>query len=144
MAKPIRAYNVDETVVSLGGYHVNGGWSADSAVVVEFSDPEQIKKVVGLSGDVVISRSRNKTGTATFSLLQGCDADKYLVELYNSQSTAAGGIANTFPFQLRDLNGTLQLRSTFSWVESVPSFEFKGEATAREWKIGLAEIEIKG
>jgi hypothetical protein len=29
-------------------------------------------------------------------------------------------------------------------TEAAPSFEFKGEATAREWKIGLAEIEIKG
>ena len=143
MAKQVRVFNITETPCSLGAYTITGGYSADGALKVEFAEPMQVKKVVGIAGDVVLSKTNDKSATATLSLMQGSDPDTYLWNLYNGFVVAPGGEENLFPFQIRDLNGTTLIRSTYAWVEEVPSMDFVGEATAREWKIGLAEIEVK-
>lgn len=135
----VRFYNSDEILVSVGPVICETGFGEDEFVRIE-QDSDDTEDVVGVDGEVVVSRTNDRRATVTIILMQTSIANDGLTTLSNFVRTAPGMVGGVGPFIVKDLIGRALYTAQNSWVAKPPNVSFAKKATPREWKVRVANL----
>ena len=133
----LRTYDPKLVLCSLGAIGITG--FADGTFVEVSRDEDAFTKLVGAGGDVVRARNRNKSGSATFTLLASAPENDLLSALALEDELAGTG---TRAFLVKEANGTTILAGQGAWVKKVATAGFGKEAGTREWIVDIAELDM--
>lgn len=89
----------------------------------------------GAYGDVVRTRKRDRSATATIRLLAASPSNDLLSAILDADEEAGTGIKS---FALLDKNGTTVVNGPAAWVQKVPEIVRGDEADEVEWMIDIA------
>lgn len=128
----LRVYDPSEILIQFGAITVEG--YADGTFVTVEDDEDAYSMQVGTDGEAVRSKSNNRGGTITLSLLQSSAANALLSAQHNLDRLSSGG-AGISPLLIKDNNGAAIYTAETAWIQKRPSAEYAREATAREWVI---------
>lgn len=93
---------------------------------------------VGAQGDVTRSRSQDRTGTVTLTLMAGSPSNDVLSALAKADEEGLGvGV-----LQIVDLQGTTLLVSPNAWISKKPEVEFGKESGERVWVISCDNMKF--
>lgn len=126
----LRTYDPNEVSIIFGGIVVEG--FADGTFLSVESNEDAFSLQVGTDGEGTRSRTSNKSGRATFTLMQSSASNQALSALHNLDiSTPAGdGIV---PLLIKDNSGTSLYAAEKAWIVRQPTSGFGREAESREW-----------
>lgn len=134
---PLATYDPGVVTQALGP-NIIGGYAEDSQITVELNSPLYTMKV-GAGGEVVRSRSRDKSGTITFKLLQTSPSNDVLSALAQLDQTGLGVV----PYMLKDmLSPTTIAHAATAWISEMPKGEYGKESGDREWKVQTNNLEL--
>jgi hypothetical protein len=133
----LKIYDPDQVSFILGNINIADGWADGEAIRYEHNTPA-FTKVVGTRGQVARSKSLDKSGTFTITLLQTADENDLLSLLLNTDRNAPNG-AGVVPLTLLDRQGRLEITAQEAWISDPPKPVFSRGAEAREWKIDVAD-----
>jgi hypothetical protein len=132
-----KVYNADEVMVAVNGIPLDSGYDDGEFLTIEF-DTDKVSKKVGTNGEVVFSKTRDRSGTITIKLLQTSTGNAILTALSQLYEEGKGqtGIVN---FAMEDLNNGETFAAAQAVVAQDPAVSMDREATGREWKLFFAE-----
>lgn len=124
----VKEYNPGDVVITYGGRVISG--FADGTFVNVSRNENAWSLQVGTDGEGTRSKSNNRSGQFSFSLMQSSDSNEYLsgLALVDEQSGD-----NALPLQVKDNSGTSIYNAETAWIVKVPDSEFSREAGPREW-----------
>lgn len=132
-------YNLDQVSLNLFGIPIVGGQGEGASIDLKFNS-ERYENTVGQRGDVVRSRTNDKSGTVEVTFLQTSKYNATLAAIDRLDDGTPNG-AGVGPFQLRDReNGDLYVAAE-AWIQKVPDVAFNRKASDRTWIIAFAECE---
>lgn len=126
----VRTYDPLAIVVTLGENIITG--FADGTFVNAERASDSFTKTVGASGEVARTRSRDKSGSITLTLMASSQANDLLTALYLEDELLGTG---TRPLMVKDLNGTTLCSAINCWVKKPASVEFGKDLSNREWAL---------
>jgi hypothetical protein len=135
----LKIFDPDQVTFILGTIPIADGWADGEGIRYEHNAPS-FTKVVGTRGQVARSKSLDKSGTFTITLLQTADENDLLSLLLNTDVNAPNG-AGVVPLFLRDRQGRAKITAASAWISEPPKVVFSRGAEAREWKIDVADAE---
>lgn len=112
------------------------GYADGTFVAVERAD-DAFTMQVGSSGEVARSRSQNRSGSITFTLMQTSASNDVLSEAA-AQDEATG--LGTGPAFIRDNLGRTVVNAPYAWVRKLPTLEFAKAAGSRVWVLDCSII----
>lgn len=126
----LKVYDPSEVLIQFGAITMEG--YADGTFVTVDDDEDAYSLQVGTDGEAVRSKSNNRSGTITLTLLQSSQANTLLSAQHNLDRLSSGGVGIA-PLLIKDNNGLAIYTAETCWIQKRPSAEFAREATAREW-----------
>lgn len=135
-------YDANQVTIAISGIPITGGFADGEFLTIEPSE-DGFTEVVGTSGEVVRSKTFNRTATVTLRFLQTAEANDFLGSLYETDYAAPNG-AGIGAFAVRDLNGTALYTAPNCWIKRRPTATFGREATEREWVIMVDDLKVLG
>lgn len=140
-----KAYNADEVTLMIGNDVIESGYADGEFVLIEEASP-RIVKVVGTDGEVTVSKHFDRTATVTIKLFHTSDGNDVLDGMAALNVKGKPGLQGVKPLYIRDRQGRSIHEAAHCWVEEMPSASYDRTATAREWKLGVAQLTntIKG
>jgi hypothetical protein len=135
----LKIYNPDEVVMTIGPVILDSGFGEDTFIEIE-QDTDDTEDVVGVDGEVTVSRTNDRRATVTFTLMQTSAGNDGLSTLSNLVRNAPGMTGGIGPFLIKDLNGRALYTGQNSWVMAPPSITYGRKATERPWKIRVANL----
>lgn len=130
-------YTPDLVVVSFAGGTITG-YAKDTFIEVE-REEDTFMKYVGALGDVARSRSLNKTGKITITLMEISASNDFLYSFAALDELDNSAVSS---FEVVDLNGNMRCRASIAWVMKWPKIERGKESTTTQWVIECADLEI--
>lgn len=92
---------------------------------------------VGAGGDVTRVRSRDLTGSVTFTLQAASPTNDLLSAVAAEDELFGTGYG---ALMIKDLNGNTLLEAPTAWIRKLPTTEFSDEASGREWVLDCSEL----
>jgi len=133
-------FQYDPGRMSLSFYGENiTGFNDGSFIEVERSE-DTFTTHVGSTGDVTRTRSRNRTGKVTITLMAQAPSNDALMDIYLDDEDFGTGIG---PILIKDLNGNMVARAKEAWITKVPKVERAKEAGSCQWVLECADIIIE-
>lgn len=126
----VKTYNPKLVSVIIGA-HIAEGF-ADGQFVNVVRNSNEFELTVGTSGEGCRAKSNNLSGEIRVSFMQSSISNDIL------SAYAASGA--TFPFLIRDNNGTSLEQCVTAWVKKRPDVGFDRVAVNREWILESDEI----
>lgn len=125
----VKTYNPKEVTVSFGG-NVLTGYAEGTAVTVEYNEDAWTLQV-GVDGEGTRSKSNNRSGRVTLSLMQSSLSNAILTAIAEADRLSNSG---ALPLLVKDNSsrGSQHMAET-AWIVRVPSAEYAIEAGPREW-----------
>jgi len=123
-----KTYNPAQVAVIFNGHQISG--YADGSFVTVARDEDAFSLVVGSSGEGVRSKSNNKSGTITVTLLQSSGSNAFLSGFAELDELSGGGQG---PLLVKDNSGDSLHVCESAWIQKVPDAEYSREAGSREW-----------
>jgi len=130
-------YDPKQVSVIVGGKIITG-FSDSTFIKIERNDQAFTLKV-GVDGEGTRSKSNNKSGKATLTLMQSSGSNDDL-----SGFAAADELSNTgaVPLMIKDNSGRTLVTALTAWVMKYPDEEFAKEVSTRAWVLETDEIDI--
>lgn len=135
----VKFYDPAKITISVCNRPITGGFATDEKVKVAFDGPH-FDDDAGVDGEVVRSKTHDRRGTVTISLMQTSDANDILSGLLAADYLVPGG-AGVGAFMLKDLEGRTIIKAAAAWVKGLPESAFAKKAGVRAWEIRLANVE---
>lgn len=149
----MKTYDPTKVTVTVGSYKLSG-FSEGSLVKCE-RNQDSFKLTVGGDGHQIRSKSPDRSGKITVTLLQSSASNEFLSSLAVMDETGTadpvtapapapnGGIQSV---TVKDLNGNTVWSSPEAWVMKPPSASFEKEAKDREWVLecGVLAFQERG
>jgi len=132
-------YSPDEVDVLVAGIPITG-WADGEFLTIEMTT-DAFTSVVGTDGEVTRNRSNDNRATATVKLMQSSASNDLLSALYNTDRLARNG-AGIGAFLVKDNQGRSLYAAAECWIRKHPDISFDREATAREWVIEIADLQV--
>jgi len=123
-----KTYNFKQVATIFNGHEISG--FAEGTGIVVTRDEDAFTLTVGSSGEPVRSKSNNKSGTMTITLLQSSDSNAILSGLAELDELSGGGQG---PFLVKDNSGGSLAVAESAWVQKKPAAEYAAESGNREW-----------
>lgn len=137
MGQELATYDPGDVIFTFNGAVISG-YAEDSFISVERTSDLYTMKTGG-AGDVVRSRSRDRSATITFKLLQTSPANAILQAFADADQQGLG----VGPVSVTDLLSTNSLcHGQLAWISKLPNAEYGKEAGEREWKIQCSNLEM--
>ena len=132
-------YTVDpkKIVMVFGTKRIKG--FADGTFLDVERNEDMFSEVVGADGEVTRVKSNNRTGTATFTLLQSSTSNDDLSAYALVDEQTGLGV---FPFIVTDTLGKTNIFSAMGYIKRIAKVEESKTATNREWKIFLVDVNV--
>ncbi len=137
MPPQFKNYDPGLIVLSLAGIPI--GNFAEGTFVTAERATDAFATQVGAGGDVTRVRSRNKTGTVTFTVMAESPSNDALSALH-LQDEALGTGAGTL--SLTNLNGTTLVEAPIAWIQKVANVTYGDQAEGREWVVACSQLEM--
>lgn len=134
----VYTYDSNEVTCVACSIPIDGGWAEDDFITID-QDSDDYEDVVGVDGDVVVSKTNDLRATVTLKLLQTSRANSLLSALRLVGLGAPNG-AGMGVFQVRDGNGTLLHFAEKCWIAKPPQIVFGKTAKGREWKLRCGRL----
>lgn len=133
----MKTYDPKQVVLIVGGRQITG-FAADSFINVA-RNSDAFTMQVGIDGEGTRSKSNDKSGTITFSLMQSAKDNEYLSSLALADELDNSGLV---PAMVKDVNGTTLNVAEQAYIQKVPDQEFNREATGREYILATDNLQI--
>lgn len=130
-------YNSADVTIIVNGIIISG--FADGTFVTVERDEDAFTKQVGTDGEVTRSKSNNKTGSVTITLMQSSASNGDLTVMHALDELTGNGVG---PFLMRDGSGNSKYAAENAWIRKYPSAEYGREATGREWVIDVDKLNV--
>ncbi len=124
----MKTYDPKKVIVIVGGAYITG-FSPDSVVGVS-RNSDNYKLVVGADGEGTRSRTNDRSGQITISLMQTSASNAVLSGYAIDDEQANAGVV---PVTVTDLNGATLYQADQAWVKKPPKGDHGKEAKTREW-----------
>ena len=133
----VKTFDPKQVQVIIGGNEIAG--FADGEFINIERDENTFSKVVGADGEVSRSKSNNRSGALTLTLLQTSASNDVLSAIMIADELTNSGI---IPIFVKDSLGTTNLFAGEGWIQKPPASPFDKEITNREWVIELASVDV--
>jgi len=133
----VKTYDPKKCLVIIGGVPMSG-FGEDTFVAVA-RDEDAFTKVVGADGEVSRSKSANRAGSLTLTLMQTSLSNDVLSALAAADELDGRGVV---PVLIKDLTGTTTLFAAHGWIRKVPDVELGKDIGTREWVIDTADMDV--
>lgn len=127
-----KKYNPADVSIIVVGIPISG--YADGTFITVERDEDAFTKQIGTDGEVTRSKSNNKTGNATLTLMQTSASNALLSALHALDELSGNGVG---PFLMKDNSGNTVHAAQNCWIRKYPTSEWAREAGAREWVIDM-------
>jgi hypothetical protein len=121
----------------LAGIPISG--YADGTFLALARDEDAFKKHIGSSGEGARSKSNNRGGSATFTLMQSSPCNDLLSALHAADDLSGAGVG---PFIVKDGSGRSLYAAENAWIRKAPDGEFARELSNREWVIDMDDMKL--
>ena len=139
----VKTYDLDKVSLSVCGIPITGGYGEGGSINIK-RNAELFENVVGRSGDVVRSRTNDKTSTVEITLLQTSPDNAKLAALAALDEAAPNG-AGIGAFECVDRQNGDLYAGTKAWVQKLPDVTFDRKGTDRTWTVFVADlVEMPG
>lgn len=132
-----KTYNAKEVYITFGPIVITE--PAPGSFVTITRDEQSFTKQVGAYGDGVRSKSNNKGGTVTVTLLQTASVNEALSAIAKLDEVSSEGV---YPLMVKDASGKTLVESPGAWIQKLPDVEFAVEAGTREWVFDTDQLEM--
>lgn len=131
-------YHPDKVILAFKGLLING-YAPDTFVEIERNE-DGFTEQVGTLGDVCRTRSLNRTGTVTITLMASAAVNDMLtaIAIFDEQTGYGTG-----PLLMKDLNGSTVAAASTAWIRKLPRIERGNEAGTIQWIIACANLDIR-
>lgn len=132
-----KLYDPDKIVVTWGPARISG--FADGSFVKVERNEDAFKLNVGADGETARTRSSNKSGTITITLMQTSSAnDMFSSQANLDEETALG----SYPLVVKDALGATLCMAPNAWVKKTAAVEYGKEHGNREWVLEADFIKM--
>jgi hypothetical protein len=136
----VKTYDPAKVELVVAGVPISGFASGTFISMARAADAWS--KVVGASGEVIRSKSNDRSGTLTLTLLQSSLSNDALSELASLDELSNDGVG---PLMIKDLSGRLLLQAESCWVQKVADVNRGSEQENMEWMIAYdADTGLRG
>ena len=142
MSDRVAVYNSDEVFITFGPVIISeiGGYGPDEFCSIS-PEADDATDVLGVDGEVVVSRTNDKRTDIAIKLLQSSNANDGLSVIRQAFLTAPGAVGGIWPFMVGDIkNGRALYKSMTAWIKRPPDVMYSRQATEREWTIRAAHL----
>ena len=133
----VKTYNPKKVTVIVGGA-IMGGFS-DGGLVTVARNEQAMTLQMGTDGEAARSKTNNKAGLITISLLQTSPSNAILQGFASADELSDSGV---FSVLIKDNSGSSLYAAETAWVQKVPDSEFAREAGARDWILETDNLEV--
>lgn len=133
----MKTYDPKEILAVFNGILITG--YAEDSFLSAAMDEDAFTKKTGAGGEVVRTRSNNRGGSVTFTLMQSSPVNDLLSAMGIGDRLAGSGVG---PLSVKDNLGTTVIAAENAWIKKVSDVEFGKEAGSREWVIDCEALEI--
>ncbi|MCP4570696.1 MAG: DUF3277 family protein [FCB group bacterium] len=130
MSTTLYTYASDQVFVTFGPITMNDGRDDGDFCVVEQNE-DAFALQIGTDGEACRSKSNNRSGTITITLMASSPTNDLLSAMYNVDINSNGDGIN--PMGVVDLSGTSLFAAEKAWIKKPPSTTFSRESGSREW-----------
>ncbi len=134
----LSTYDPKKHVVIFAGVLLSG-FADGQFVQVQPVGPGFTKKT-GVDGDVTRSRSADRSGSLTVSLMQTSLSNDRLSAIYSADRAGFNG-AGVGSLTIQDLAGFTLFFAARAWIANDPDATLDAAATTRDWQIDYAEMD---
>lgn len=132
----LKQYDPSQVTIIFGS--IISGYADGSFLSVERNEDSYTLQM-GTDGEGTRSKSNNRSGRATFTLMQSSDSNDALSALHLLDESTPNG-DGVLPLLIKDLEGRTIYEAEKAWIVKSPTSEFDREATSREWIIETHEL----
>jgi hypothetical protein len=136
----MRVFNFRDNIVLLNNIEVTGWDEGDDVITVERAADAASHKI-GAGGEMVISLSSDKSGSATFKLLQTSSANKKLLELLHLQEAGSQTFVPV-TMLIKDVRRQDSCAGTVGYIVKMPSYKRGAKDNGQEWKLNFERVEF--
>ena len=133
----VKSYNAAEVSIIFAGIPLEG--FADGTFVTAARNNDSFALTVGSDGEGARSKSNDKSGIVTLTLMQSSLSNDLLSAQALLDELSGDGIA---PLLIKDLSGTTLVAAETAWIRKPSDVEFSKEITTREWIIETNALDI--
>ena len=136
----MKFYDPDQIVITFAGIRVQC-FGEDTFVAIARNENSFALKM-GVDGEGTRSKSNNKSGTVTLTLMQTSETNARFSALNELDENTPNG-AGVGSLRIRDLNGTTLYSAEQAYLEKPADATFAREASEREWVIATDNLRMK-
>ena len=129
---PLRTYDPSQVTIVFAGIPISG--FADGTFLSVEQNEDSFTLQIGTDGEGTRSKSNNRSGRVTLTLMQSSLANDLLASLHSVDLSSPGG-DGIGPLLVKDNSGRSLFTAEKAWIVKPPTGEFGREATSREWII---------
>ena len=126
----MHTYSADEVIITFGPIILSG--LADGTFVTVEQNEDSFTLMVGSDGDACRSKSNNRSGRVTCTLLQSSGVNDLLSAIHNLDINSTGGDGIN-PILVKDNSGRTLHVAEKAWITKPASSSFARETESREW-----------
>ena len=129
---PLRTYDPSQVTIVFAGIPISG--FADGTFVSVEQNEDSFTLQVGTDGEGTRSKTNNRSGRVTLTLMQSSAANDALAAVHSLDVLSPSG-DGIFPLLIKDNSGRSLFGADTAWIVKPPTGEFGREVTSREWII---------
>lgn len=123
-------YDPSQVTLIAAGVPVSG--FAEGTFITAERNEDSFNLSVGSDGEACRTRTNNRSGRITFTLLQSSISNQLLAAVLNTDEITPAGDAIA-PSMIKDNTGTTLIMAETSWLVRPANVEYANEASNREW-----------
>lgn len=131
----VHTFDPKQLSVILGSKIITG--FADGTFLTLERNEQAFTRKTGVDGETVRVKSNDKSGKATFVLLQSAQSNDDLSNIALADEAANTGV---LPLTIKDVSGRTLASALTTWVQKFPNAEFAKEGAMRSWVIETDEL----
>lgn len=131
-----KTYDPSQVLLTFNGYNISG--FADGTFVNVARDEDMWSLQMGTDGEGTRSKSNNRSGTVSFTLMQSSDSNDILSGFAAADELSNSGMG---PLLVKDNSGRSLYAAENAWIQKLPDSEFGREATSREWVLRTDHLQ---
>lgn len=133
----VKTYNPADVTIIFAGIPVGG--FADGTFVTVARDNPSFTSLTGSDGEGARSKSNDKSGTVTITLLQTSESNDALSAVALLDENTGDGVA---PLMVVDKSGRTICAAETAWIEKPADAEFAREISNREWVLKTDNLQM--
>ena len=134
----VRTFDAKKVQVIFNGLSISG--FADGTFANVEREEQGFTKVTGADGFTSRSKSNNRSGSVTITLLQTSPSNDVLSNILAQDELNANAV---YPLTIKDLSGESLYFTSTAWIQKAPTIQYGKEINSVEWIIDCSDLQMK-